>query len=93
MAFSLQRPLHSISCRLSGNRLRSFKTVSMAVTGSPLDTPGAKVTSKSQLKECRKRIEDLLKDDGCNPILVRLAWHDSGTFDKVTAGPALLCFA
>lgn len=50
--------------------------------GSPLDTPGAKKTSKAQLKEARKRIEELLSKDGCNPILVRLAWHDSGTYDK-----------
>ena len=55
----------------------------MAVSGSALDKPGAKVTSKSQLKECRKRIEEMLQGEGCNPILVRLAWHDSGTYDKV----------
>ena len=29
------------------------------------------------------QVMDLIKSKHCNPILVRLAWHDSGTYDKV----------
>lgn len=25
----------------------------------------------------------MIRTKGCNPIIVRLAWHDSGTYDKV----------
>jgi catalase (peroxidase I) len=36
-----------------------------------------------QLKAARHEVADLIKSKHCNPILVRLAWHDSGTYDKV----------
>ena len=36
-----------------------------------------------QLKQCREELIPLIKSKNCNPILVRLAWHDSGTFNKV----------
>ena len=26
---------------------------------------------------------DLIRTKKCNPLMIRLAWHDSGTFDKV----------
>ena len=29
------------------------------------------------------QVMELIKSKHCNPILVRLAWHDSGTYDKV----------
>jgi len=31
-------------------------------------------------------IDKLLKEKACGPVLVRLAWHDSGTFDKDVKG-------
>ncbi|KAJ1279486.1 hypothetical protein BS78_04G160500 [Paspalum vaginatum] len=36
----------------------------------------------AQLKSAREEIKDLLKTTYCHPILVRLGWHDSGTYDK-----------
>jgi len=35
-----------------------------------------------QLKALRKDLFAFVDKQNCNPILVRLAWHDSGTFDK-----------
>lgn len=33
----------------------------------------------------QKELWSLLDSISCNPILVRLAWHDSGTFDRTVA--------
>ncbi|GBG84802.1 hypothetical protein CBR_g39178 [Chara braunii] len=35
-----------------------------------------------QLQGARDAIKELIKSKYCNPILVRLGWHDSGTYDK-----------
>jgi len=37
---------------------------------------------KAALKDCKKRLEELIRSKHCNPIIVRLAWHDSGSYDK-----------
>jgi L-ascorbate peroxidase len=39
-------------------------------------------TKKENLAEARADVEALIKSKHCNPIIVRLAWHDSGTYDK-----------
>ena len=39
---------------------------------------------KSELKACKEDISKLLKKLQCHPILIRLAWHDAGTFDART---------
>lgn len=36
-----------------------------------------------QLKEAKKDLADLVTSKNCAPILVRLAWHDAGTYNKV----------
>ncbi|KAL5215831.1 hypothetical protein ABZP36_007232 [Zizania latifolia] len=36
----------------------------------------------AELKAARKDIRELLRTTHCHPILVRLGWHDSGTYDK-----------
>eukprot|EP00246_Nothoceros_aenigmaticus_P000265 TRINITY_DN103_c0_g1_i2.p1 TRINITY_DN103_c0_g1~~TRINITY_DN103_c0_g1_i2.p1 ORF type:complete len:391 (-),score=80.44 TRINITY_DN103_c0_g1_i2:322-1494(-) len=35
-----------------------------------------------QLKGAREEIKELLKEKSCHPILIRLGWHDAGTFNK-----------
>ncbi|KAJ3671648.1 hypothetical protein LUZ60_007727 [Juncus effusus] len=35
-----------------------------------------------QLKSAKEDIKQILKSKFCHPILVRLGWHDSGTYDK-----------
>lgn len=36
----------------------------------------------SQLKACQQDLKDFINKMNCHPIMVRLAWHDSGTFDQ-----------
>ncbi|OEL25557.1 putative L-ascorbate peroxidase 8, chloroplastic [Dichanthelium oligosanthes] len=46
--------------------------------------PGAAAAASdvAQLKAAREDIRELLRTTHCHPILVRLGWHDSGTYDK-----------
>merc|ERR1712187_980844 len=37
---------------------------------------------KAALKKAKALCKQLVIDKSCGPILVRLAWHDSGTFDN-----------
>jgi len=37
---------------------------------------------KAQMVAMKADISKLILDINCNPILIRLAWHDSGTFDQ-----------
>ncbi|KAG1369934.1 putative L-ascorbate peroxidase 6, chloroplastic/mitochondrial [Cocos nucifera] len=36
----------------------------------------------AQLKSAKEDIRGILKTTFCHPILVRLGWHDAGTYDK-----------
>lgn len=36
------------------------------------------------MRSAQKAIKDIILSKNCNPIIVRLAWHDSGSFDKVS---------
>ncbi|CAI7869071.1 unnamed protein product, partial [Closterium sp. NIES-54] len=36
----------------------------------------------AQLRGAREAIKDIITSKSCNPILIRLGWHDAGTFDK-----------
>lgn len=39
----------------------------------------------AELRAARDEIADLIRSKECNPILIRLGWHDAGTYDKVCA--------
>lgn len=38
--------------------------------------------SKEDLAGAQDMIDGILDEKSCGPVFVRLAWHDSGTFDK-----------
>lgn len=40
-----------------------------------------KMTTVEDLKKAQDLVDALLKEKNCGPVMVRLAWHDSGTFD------------
>ena len=42
-----------------------------------------RVTRKDQLDLAKEDVKKLISEKFCHPIIVRLAWHDSGTYDKV----------
>ncbi|CAE8609959.1 unnamed protein product [Polarella glacialis] len=35
-----------------------------------------------ELQKCREELKDFIQKRSCHPILLRLAWHDSGTYDQ-----------
>ena len=47
----------------------------------------ARTSRKEELVKAKKELESYIKSKNCNPIVVRLAWHDSGSYDKVCAWP------
>ncbi|KAJ0025908.1 hypothetical protein Pint_08147 [Pistacia integerrima] len=45
-------------------------------------SPKCAASDPDQLKSAREDIKELLKTKFCHPILVRLGWHDAGTYNK-----------
>ncbi|XP_010268978.1 PREDICTED: probable L-ascorbate peroxidase 6, chloroplastic isoform X2 [Nelumbo nucifera] len=50
--------------------------------GGVVRSPTCFASDPDQLKGAREDIKELLKTTFCHPILVRLGWHDAGTYDK-----------
>ncbi|XP_059280454.1 probable L-ascorbate peroxidase 6, chloroplastic/mitochondrial isoform X1 [Lycium ferocissimum] len=55
----------------SSSARRRFTTLKCAAASDPV-----------QLKSAREDIKELLNTTFCHPILVRLGWHDAGTYNK-----------
>ncbi|EXB60099.1 L-ascorbate peroxidase T [Morus notabilis] len=49
---------------------------------SAASAPKCAASDTEQLKSAREDIKQLLKNTFCHPILVRLGWHDAGTYNK-----------
>ncbi|XP_062101464.1 probable L-ascorbate peroxidase 6, chloroplastic/mitochondrial isoform X2 [Humulus lupulus] len=49
---------------------------------SAVSAPKCFASDPDQLKNAREDIKELLKTNFCHPILVRLGWHDAGTYNK-----------
>lgn len=42
--------------------------------------------SKQDLLKAKELIDSIILEKNCGPVFVRLAWHDSGTYDKNVEG-------
>ncbi|KAA0055442.1 putative L-ascorbate peroxidase 6 [Cucumis melo var. makuwa] len=91
LALLLTLPSHSSP--IASPSKYSIPTKSMAATGRPnscgsnrrfsaSSTPKCLASDPEQLKSAREDIKQLLKTTFCHPILVRLGWHDAGTYNK-----------
>ncbi|XP_009629388.1 putative L-ascorbate peroxidase 6, chloroplastic/mitochondrial isoform X1 [Nicotiana tabacum] len=61
---------------------RSLVGTSSSGRFSTLASPKCAASDSDQLKSAREDIKELLKNTFCHPILVRLGWHDAGTYNK-----------
>ncbi|KAI8551017.1 hypothetical protein RHMOL_Rhmol06G0152100 [Rhododendron molle] len=64
--------------------LRQRRSPFPGATGSynTVASPKGFASDPDQLKAARDDIKDLLKTTFCHPIMVRLGWHDAGTYNK-----------
>ncbi|KAI4366599.1 hypothetical protein MLD38_022460 [Melastoma candidum] len=95
-SLSLSRaPAPAHSPRLSSSCLRSSPLVSRlflsqrrpslhlsATSYSAASSLRCAASDPEQLKGAREDIKEILKSKFCHPILVRLGWHDAGTYNK-----------
>ena len=62
---------------------RRLASINAALRASPLLINGVSADDyKAKLTECKAALEKFIDKMNANPIMVRLAWHDSGTYDK-----------
>lgn len=72
-----------LSCNLSRTFLFGSKLqLPTCVSRRSLHSPRVMAVNTEQLQKCRDELISIIRSKNCNPILVRLAWHDSGTFNK-----------
>ncbi|KAL6885876.1 hypothetical protein ACP4OV_010137 [Aristida adscensionis] len=66
----------------SSSRLPQARAVARGRAVRCMATATAAASDATQLKAAREDIRELLRTTYCHPILVRLGWHDAGTYDK-----------
>ncbi|KAK4359082.1 hypothetical protein RND71_021311 [Anisodus tanguticus] len=73
--------------RLSISSLKCLRSSSLSyqkrsLVGRRYSTLKCAASNLDQLKSARQDIKELLKTTFCHPVLVRLGWHDAGTYNK-----------
>ncbi|KAL4376390.1 hypothetical protein GQ457_02G020190 [Hibiscus cannabinus] len=82
--FSSFKPftLSPISSHFSRHQRRSAVNVSSSGGFNTVASPKCVASNPDQLKSAREDIKQLLKSKFCHPIMIRLGWHDAGTYHK-----------
>jgi catalase (peroxidase I) len=44
-----------------------------------------RLTKKESVEKIKEELIPHIHETRCHPILIRLAWHDAGSYDKVRA--------
>jgi catalase (peroxidase I) len=70
----------SVSDAFAPLHQRSSRAMTAAATLTCLSV------TKADLLSAQEKIDAIINEKNCGPILVRLAWHDSGTFDANVKG-------
>ncbi|XP_061359956.1 probable L-ascorbate peroxidase 6, chloroplastic/mitochondrial isoform X2 [Gastrolobium bilobum] len=63
------------------NQRRAEVRVSRGGYGT-VSAPNSFASDPDQLKNAREDIKELLRTKFCHPLLIRLGWHDAGTYNK-----------
>ncbi|KAL6317284.1 hypothetical protein AAG906_030037 [Vitis piasezkii] len=71
-----------LSHLLHRQKTTSVRASSGGLGFSSVAAPKCSASDPDQLKSAREDIKELLKSNFCHPILVRLGWHDAGTYNK-----------
>ncbi|KAK6277302.1 hypothetical protein POUND7_017625 [Theobroma cacao] len=81
ISFSSSKSL-ALCPRFCRHQRTSAVNVSSSGRFSTGASPKCAASDPDQLKSAREDIKELLKSKFCHPILVRLGWHDAGTYNK-----------
>ncbi|CAH2070607.1 unnamed protein product [Thlaspi arvense] len=71
-----------VSSPLLSQRRYQVASVNRSLSSASVTTKCTAATDPEQLKSAREDIKELLNTKFCHPILVRLGWHDAGTYNK-----------
>ncbi|KAI9079882.1 hypothetical protein K1719_038128 [Acacia pycnantha] len=91
LASSSPTPLSSLKCLTSSSPIshlfftQAQRRTQVRLSNGGYNTvfaPKSFASNPDQLKSAREDIRQLLKTKFCHPILIRLGWHDAGTYNK-----------
>ncbi|EFJ13928.1 hypothetical protein SELMODRAFT_156990 [Selaginella moellendorffii] len=83
IAAAPHRRLSSSGLSLRAACSRRIRTFAMSGSGAAAVESSQRIASQlDQLVGAREAIKEVITKMHCNPIVIRLGWHDAGTYDK-----------
>ncbi|CEM12648.1 unnamed protein product [Vitrella brassicaformis CCMP3155] len=70
--------LTQMCCDIAGN-------TTPTMNGQHMNEEVVREMRRQTFRDCRAELAKLINETNCHPIMVRLAWHDAGTYDCKTA--------